>query len=108
MRTFFFLVVIAALLALSNPTMDDFADYAGDTVAAEITREGPGWAGALGGLATETLVDRATQRADYLLASRYTLELSDDPDEAWVFLGVATRFVELQRPASLREDETSE
>ncbi|MEM6785830.1 MAG: hypothetical protein AAF624_19080 [Bacteroidota bacterium] len=108
MRTFFFLVVIAALLALSNPTMDDFSDFAGDTVAAEITRDGPGWAGALGGLAAGALVDRATERNDYLLASRYTLELGDDPDEAWVFLGIATQFVELQRPASLREDETDE
>ncbi|MEM8556482.1 MAG: hypothetical protein AAGG50_01455 [Bacteroidota bacterium] len=108
MRTFFFLVVIAALLALSNPTMDDFADYAGGTVAATIAQDGPGWAGALGGLATEAFVDRTTVRQDYLLASRYTLELGDDPDEAWVFLGVATRFIELQRPASLREDEAEE
>ena len=86
----------------------DMAPEAMQEARAEIAREGPGWAGALGGLATEALVDRTTQRDDYLLASRYTLELSDDPDEAWVFLGVATRFVELQRPASLREDETSE
>jgi hypothetical protein len=105
MRTFLFLVIIAALLALSNPTLEDFADFAGDTVAAEVTREGPGWAGSLGGLAAEAIVARAAKREDFLLSSRYTINLGDDPDEAWQFIGVATRFIEIQRPASLRGDD---
>ena len=109
MRTLVTLVLVLVLLAIFNPTPDAFQRMvegrASEMVAAEA---GGGKFGALvgsvtGDAAARTLM-RVTERKNYYVASVYTIDLDGIAGTAneWRFLGIATQFVELQRPAALR------
>lgn len=108
MRTFVTLILVLILLAIFNPTPDAFEQMvekrASEMVAGEA---GGGKFGALlgnvtGAAAANTLM-RVTERKNYYVASVYTIDLDGIAGTAneWKFLGIATQFVELQRPAAL-------
>ena len=97
------LLALVVVLAVTNPGPDEFAAFAEENVADEISAEAGGLLGELGGLAAGTLVRRFADRDNYLVASMYTLDLDGRAREGeeWKFLGIATLFFEIQRPASL-------
>ena len=103
------LVALFAVLAVTNPGPDAFADFAEETVAEQVGAElgglpAGGILGDLGGLAAGQLVRRYAERDNYLVASVYTLDLDGRARDAndWRFLGIAGFFVELHRPESLQ------
>ena len=115
MRTLVLLALLAVLLAVFNPGMDDFTAFArekaGEFAAGEAGRSGIGGeagrilGGVVGGLAGSN-IERVTRRDNKYLWSTYTVDL-DGPvatGNEWKFLGIATQFIELQRPDALRAD----
>ncbi len=105
------LMVAVLALAFTNPAMGDFETFAEAHLETVLVREmgdsvlGRALAGAGAGIAGAH-VERITERTDYVLYSLYTVDLDGSADEAddWRFLGIGGQFVELQRPASLREE----
>jgi hypothetical protein len=98
------------LLAILNPQMDDFEDFAAKHLRAQVADRlekrlgnestlgrllaGPGM-----DLASRYL-DRFSTRKNYVVASVYTVDL-DGPDAnelEWRFLGIGGRFVPLEGP----------
>ncbi len=115
MRTF--LALIAgfglAVLVFTNPGPDDFQAFVRTRSETTIRREaGEGTFGRLlsrfGSQVAGALVNRVSDRDDYLLFSVYTIDFGGDghPDERWRFVGAAGRFFEIEAPASLRDDGT--
>jgi hypothetical protein len=111
MRTGIVVALLAVIaLAFLNPSMDDFALFAETHAENLILQEtgdtmlGRALSGAGGNLAGE-YVKRITERDNYLIFSTYTIDFdgSDSDEEDWEFLGIAGRFVELERPESMRE-----
>ncbi len=107
MRTLLLLILVVALLAISNPDKDDFAEFAREESAELMAGQTDGvLGGALGRLGGDLIgsqVGRFVSRDNYLVASVYTLDL-DGPNanaQDWRFLGVAGQFVELSRPDAL-------
>ncbi len=95
------LVVLVAALAYTNPGMDAFESHI-ENEAATLIRDEIGsdsWlSDALGNLAGSALADRAdeyTTRANYLVASVYTIDADDDGRPELQWLGVADRFIQL-------------
>ncbi len=98
------LVGAAVALALSNPQMDQFQDFARERSEELVLREtgdtnvGRFLANVGGGLAG-AFVDDITERNNYVLFSTYTIGSNDDGDnDSWRFLGVGGQFIELERP----------
>lgn len=115
MRTGIVVALLAVIaLALLNPGMDDFRLFMESNAEEIILREtgdtalGRVLSGAGGSLAAE-VVDRVTDRRNYFVFSTYTIDFdgAESDDEDWRFLGIAGRFVELDRPQSI-EDSTDE
>jgi hypothetical protein len=108
MRTLLLLILVVALLAISNPDRDDFAEFAREQTAELVAQQGgggllSGTLGRIGGDLVGSQASRFVSRDNYLVASVYTLDL-DGPNsdrQDWRFLGVAGQFVELSRPAAL-------
>ena len=109
MRTLLLLVIAVVLLAVFNPDTDDFRafvrDNAGELIEGQTrTRIGGDAARVLGDLGASVAVGpamRVTRRDNYYVASLYTVDF-DGPvgtDNEWRFLGIATQFIELHRPA---------
>lgn len=98
------------LLAILNPQMKDFEEFAAEHLRAQITPHlekrlgtesalGRALAGAGVDLASQYL-DRFATRKNYVVASVYTVDL-DGPDAnemEWRFLGIGGRFVPLEGP----------
>ena len=110
MKTFFFLILIAILLAIFNPDMQDFKAFVREQSEVLIRREagdsalGRALSGAGASLAGD-YVDRITERTNYFVFSTYTIDL-DGADEAggeWEFVGIADQFIETERPESMEE-----
>jgi hypothetical protein len=94
-----------ALLVVSNPSMGEFATFirqesetaiqkhAGDTPLGRLL------SGAGAGLAA-SYVEEHAQRTTYLVCSLYTIDPDGNPDTEprWRYLGIADRFVALERP----------
>lgn len=108
MRTLLLLVIAVVLLAVFNPDTEDFRAFAREN-ASKLAGEqiGGGDIGrVLGGLGGSMAVDQAmriTRRDNYYVWSVYTVDF-DGPtgtDNEWRFLGIATQFVELHRPAAI-------
>lgn len=103
-------VIAVVALAMFNPGMDDFATFVEtqteDIIIAETgdTVLGRALSGAGSKLAGD-YVDRITERENYFLFSTYTIDLdgTESDDEEWKFLGIAGRFVEMERPESMHE-----
>ena len=105
------LVIVLIGLAAFNPDMDTFKLFineqserillheAGDSEVGQVLS---GVGGALAG----AFVERITEHNNYLLFSTYTIDLdgAEEDEDEWKFLGIAGQFVEMQRPASLQED----
>lgn len=103
------LLALLAVLVVTNPGPDEFAEFAEDNVADEIAAVAEslpagGLLGDIGGLAAGRLVRRFADRDNYLVASVYTLDLDGRAREEqdWKFLGIATLFFEIKRPESLK------
>lgn len=101
------LAAVLFLLFLTNPGPDEFEAFVDERVGEQIAAQnlpGGGILSELGGLAAGQLVRRYADRDNYLIFSVYTLDLDgrarDEQD--WKFLGIATFFFELERPAALR------
>lgn len=97
------LLVVALLLGFTNPGMDDFRPFIKQVAQQEIEQAtGGGVLGrVLGGAGSELVasnVDRVTTRTSYVVCSTYAVDADQDGAPEWEFLGVATRFVTLQRP----------
>lgn len=114
MRTGIVVALLAVIaLALFNPGMDDFRLFIEANAEQIILREtgdtafGRILSGAGGSIAAE-VVNRITERQNYFLFSTYTIDLDgpESDDEDWRFLGIAGRFVELDRPESFDESST--
>lgn len=108
MRTLVTLVLIAVLLAITNPPPDSFQRFVEGRAAEMVASEAGGGkfgqivGGLTGDAAARTLM-RVTDRKNYYVASVYTIDLDGiaGTENEWKFLGIATQFVELQRPAAL-------
>ena len=105
-------LVLLAVLAFTNPGMDEFKDFAEAQSEQLLLREtgdtGLGrFLSRLGGSLAGSLVDRVTERANYGVASVYTIDLDPEVAEGdeWRFLGIAGQFLELERPDELQADE---
>ena len=113
MRTPILLAVIAlVVLFLFNPEMDDFKMFA-EAQSERLLLEQTGESAlgrALSGLGASLLgsnIDRFTERRNYGVFSLYTIDLDgdDEQEEEWRFIGIAGQFLELERPASLEEED---
>jgi len=102
--------VVVGTLALLNPTKEDFAQFAqtrAQAVVADRARESSGLFGEIGRSVLGTLAreaaGRAVERTNYVVCSVYTLDLNGRSATGgeWVFLGIGTQFIELERPAML-------
>lgn len=111
MRTGIVVALLAVIaLAFFNPGMDDFALFIETNAESLILEEtgdtmlGRALSGAGGNLAGQ-YVRRITDRRNYFVFSTYTIDLdgSESDEEEWRFLGMAGRFVELERPQTVRE-----
>ena len=109
MRTGLVVAVLAVIaLAFFNPGMDEFRTFIRTQAEGMIQREtgdtalGRALSGVGGNLAGQ-YVDRITDRNNYFVFSTYTVDLdgNESEDEDWRFLGIAGRFFELDRPASV-------
>jgi hypothetical protein len=107
-------VLVLALFALwfFNPDMDDFKVFVEARSGEILQRElGGGALGeALSGAGARLAgryIDRITDHDDFLIFSTYTIDLDGDGtegEEEWEFLGIGGQFVEMDRPASMREE----
>ncbi len=102
------LLALVVVLAVTNPGPDAFAEFAEDNVAEQIgamaeALPAGGLLGDLGGMAAGRIIRRFADRDNYLVASVYTLDFDGRAREGeeWKFVGIATLFFEIQRPASL-------
>ncbi len=106
MRTLLLLILVVALLAISNPDKADFAEFAREQSAELMAQQTDGvLGGALGRLSGDLIgaqVSRFVSRDNYIVGSVYTLDLPGGEDQDWRFLGVAGQFVELSRPDALK------
>ncbi len=102
------LLILAATLALFNPTQDDFRAFVQermqDTISDHARAASGGLlgeiAGGIGGTLAGALAGRAAQRDNYVVASVYTIDL-DGPNrdaQEWKFLGIAGQFIPLKKP----------
>lgn len=112
MRLLTLLIIAAAIgLAVTNPDMNDFKAFAqehserlirsetGDSELGKIFSD-------IGSRLAGSYIDRVTTRQNYVVYSTYTVDL-DGPErsgEEWRFIGIADHFLELERPASMREE----
>lgn len=107
--------MLLALIALFifNPEMEDFQVFV-EAQSEQILQQELG-DGALGRALSSagsrlagSYIERVTERNNYFVFSTYTIDLDgpEGEDEEWRFLGIATHFIELERPASL-QDETA-
>lgn len=111
MRVLGLLIIAAAIvLAALNPDMNDFAQFA-EEQSEQLIRQETGdseWGDILSGVGSRLAagyIQRITDRKNYIFFSTYTIDL-DGPEsqgEEWRFLGIADHFLELERPASLRD-----
>ncbi len=112
MRFFLLLALGAALLlAAFNPDPEDFQTFVRAHAEAAVSRRAgdsalgrmlSGAAAAAAGSAAAGLAERR----NYGVCSVYRVDLGPsgaDPQD-WAFLGIAGQFVELQRPASLQDE----
>jgi hypothetical protein len=104
------LAAIAVALFLTNPSMDDFQQFARQHATDEIGRQTEGLPGGLGGLVGDLggalagrVAGQAADRDSYGLCSLYTLDLNGRATDGgeWKFLGIGTQFIELDRPDAL-------
>ena len=110
MRTLLLLIVLAVLLAIFNPDMAEFKTFVRDRAELLLQREtgesalGRALSGAGASFVGE-YVDRVTERTNYFVFSTYTIDLDgpDEEGEEWKFLGIATQFIELNRPDFVEE-----
>lgn len=92
----FLLAVILILLALTNPTIEDFRDTAQEQVIKR-TDQGSELEQALGNLfsgALSDLIVKSVRRDNYLLCSVYSIEYNK---KTYRYIGLATRFIPLQK-----------
>ena len=109
MRTGLVVAILAVIvLAFFNPGMDEFRTFVRAQAEGMIQQEagdsaiGRALSGAGGSLASQ-YVDRITERRNYIVFSTYTVDLdgAESDDEDWKFVGIAGRFVELDRPDAM-------
>jgi hypothetical protein len=92
--------LVIVVLYLSNPDTEAFAAHYADRINAEVARE-LGFSGPVGQLlggVSQTFIqdalERQTRRADYLIASVFTVPTAGEDLRA---LGIAGRFISLKR-----------
>lgn len=103
-----FLIVATILvvgLVVTNPGMDDFSEYASEyterIVESEVGDNALGRAMArFGSSLAGDYVDRITTRKNYLLFSTYELGNSENEDENWRFVGIASNIFNTHQPPS--------
>lgn len=112
MRSLLLLILVAVLLAVFNPRMDDFQEFvrerSGELISSQVGEGGLGGIlSGLGGSLAAQNVRRLTDYNNYYVFSTYTLDLDGPTREGneWKFLGIATQFIELQRPEALTSEE---
>ena len=112
MRSLLLLVLVAVLLAVFNPGMEDFQEFIRDRSEEVISGQmGDGGLSSIlsgiGGSLAAQNVRRITRYENYYVFSTYTLDLDGPGREGneWKFLGIATQFIELHRPESLTREE---
>ena len=112
MRTPILLAVIAlVVLFLFNPEMEAFQIFA-EEQSARILQQQTGdsdlgrMLSGVGASLVGSNIHRFTERQNYGVFSIYTIDLDgdDEQEEEWRFLGIAGQFLELERPASLQEE----
>jgi hypothetical protein len=112
MRIALFLVILVLLFA-TNPGPASFREFVADR-AGEIVQSsrvnllpGGGLLGSLGAGLAGRIASEFAHRDNYFLFSIYTLDF-DGPNrrgQEWKFLGIASRFVELDRPEALAKND---
>lgn len=103
------LIGVALLLAVSNPGPEQFERFVDEVVTQIIVAEAGHLLGSdrvamLGGALVGRMARQHARRDNYLVLSIYKLDMRAFGlyGEEWRFLGIGGRFVEMQRPASLR------
>ena len=99
--------VVATLLYLSNPAEPAFERFLQEQIEQRLSEEtGDGRLGRLitrmGSSVVGSMALRASSRTNYRFWSIYRVDVGGDgnPDESWVFLGIANQFLELSSPNS--------
>ncbi|PEN13574.1 hypothetical protein CRI94_09700 [Longibacter salinarum] len=97
------LLLVAFVLFLVNPGMNDFSTFFKERSSDRIEQEtGGGLLGrVLGGAGSELLaagVEEATTRRSYLVCSTYDVDPDGDDVAEYRYLGVAGMFVTLREP----------
>lgn len=110
MKNTFSLLLFVALLGvlfLTNPTQEDFKDFARERSEEALMQETGGGAfgellADLGSSVVGSAAGRVSERNNYALFSTYTIDLGGDDREGdqWRFLGIAGQFIELEKPNS--------
>jgi len=100
-----FVVVVGALLTVTNPGMADFQDFVRIHAADRIEQElGSGslseLMGGAGGELLASNVSRATERRSYVVCSLYTLDLDRDGRPNGRILGIAEQFIVVEEVTS--------
>ena len=101
--------IAAIVLILLNPDMEDFSVFAREQSALLMQEQvGGGILGrVISGAGADVvggLVEKATERNNYMLFSTYTLDFDGANQEGneWRFLGIAGMFFELERPEAIK------
>jgi len=98
------LIIILGLLALTNPSMDDFKLAAEERVKTEMEKKSE-LEQALGNLfggTLSSLIASKTKRSNYFLFSVYSLNVNK---EDYKYIGVASLFVPLQKNLPFEDDQ---
>ena len=95
-------IAILGLMVFTNPTMDDYQEFARQEMRKLAERQGDDTSRALvalfGGFASGFVVGQ-TQRKDYVFLSMYTMQIGE---ERMVCIGLFRNFVILEAPEVIR------
>jgi hypothetical protein len=97
------LVLVAGVLAFTNPGMEAFQTHVKERSAERIEeRTGSSALGsALAGAGSNLIarnIDAVTTRRSYLVASRYDVDPDGDGTAEWQYVGIASTFFALREP----------
>ncbi|CAN5890375.1 hypothetical protein BH23ACT11_BH23ACT11_09010 [soil metagenome] len=107
---FLLLAALVAVLALTNPSQEDFADFLRTNASSQVEERYPGMGGLVDRLlrgSAGQMAAEAFERESYFVCSVYKLDLSSGRlvNAEFVFLGIAGRFVPLRTPDDVRNSD---
>lgn len=90
MKKLVIVLLVCLLLAVTNPTMDNFLNWAAEQVEEDANSDLEAF---LGGMLAKPALQLSTERKDYIIFSIYIVE---KPKEDSVILGIAKQFIRIK------------